>query len=46
MIPGEIIISDSVFQELDNKDGFNRNENLILKGKTKAVKNWKFTHSI
>ena len=44
--PGEIIISDSVFQELDNKDGFNRNENLILKGKTKAVKNWKFTHSI
>ena len=42
--PGEIIISDSVYNSLKNKNGFNRNDDLILKGKTKPVKNWKFIY--
>ena len=40
--PGEIIISDSVYNSLKNKNGFNPNDDLILKGKTKPVKNWKY----
>ena len=42
--PGEIIISDSVYNSMKNKNGFNRNDDLILKGKTKPVKNWKFIY--
>ena len=42
--PGEIIISDSVYNSLKNKNGFNPNDDLILKGKTKPVKNWKYKY--
>ena len=42
--PGEIIISDSVYNSLKNKNGFNNNDDLILKGKAKPVKNWKYKH--
>ena len=42
--PGEIIISDSVYNSLKNKNGFNTNDDLILKGKTKPVKNWKYKY--
>ncbi len=42
--PGEIIISDSVYNSLKNKNGFNPNDDLILKGKTKPVKNWKYIY--
>ena len=42
--PGEIIISDSVYKELKEEHQFILNEELILKGKRKPVKNWKFTH--
>ena len=44
--PGEIIISDSVYKELKEEHQFILNEELILKGKRKPVKNWKFTHSL
>ena len=42
--PGEIIISESVYNSLKNKNGFNANNDLILKGKTKPVKNWKYMY--
>lgn len=42
--PGEIIISDSVYNSLKNKNEFNNNDDLILKGKAKPVKNWKYKH--
>ena len=44
--PGEIIISDSVYKELKEEHQFISNEDLVLKGKRKPVKNWKFTHSL
>jgi class 3 adenylate cyclase len=43
--PGEIIISDSVHKELKEEHKFILSEDLVLKGKRKPVKNWKFTHS-
>ena len=43
--PGEIIISDSIHKELKAEHKFTLNEDLVLKGKRKPVKNWKFTHS-
>ena len=42
--PGEIIISDSVYKNLDDTIGFSLNEKLSLKGKKQPVKNWKFTY--
>ncbi len=42
--PGEIIISESVYNSLKNKNGFNPNDDLVLKGKTKPVKNWKYKY--
>ena len=42
--PGEIIISDSVYKNLDDTFGFSLNEKLSLKGKKQPVKNWKFTY--
>ena len=42
--PGEIIISDSVYKNLDDSIGFSLNEKLSLKGKKQPVKNWKFTY--
>ena len=42
--PGEIIISDSVYKSLKNKNGFDLSDDLILKGKSKPVKNWKYKH--
>lgn len=42
--PGEIIISNSVYNSLKNKSGFDPNDDLILKGKTKPVKNWKYKY--
>ena len=42
--PGEIIISDSVYKNLDDAIGFSLNEKLSLKGKKQPVKNWKFTY--
>tara|TARA_B100000963_G_scaffold92650_1_gene79768 strand:+ start:9769 stop:11724 length:1956 start_codon:yes stop_codon:yes gene_type:complete len=42
--PGEIIISDSVYKNLDNTIGFSLNEKLSLKGKKQPVKSWKFTY--
>lgn len=42
--PGEIIISNAVYDQLDQKEGFIKNEELILKGKKKPVENWKFNH--
>jgi adenylate cyclase len=42
--PGEIIISDSVHKKLKEEHKFIFNEDLILKGKRKPVKNWKFIH--
>ena len=44
--PGEIIISNTVYHELEDKNGFSENIDLILKGKSKPVKNWKFSYSI
>ena len=44
--PGEIIISESVHNELKGEHKFIVNEDLTLKGKRNPVKNWKFTHSI
>ena len=38
--PGEIIISDSVYNKLTNSQGFNLNKPLSLKGKSKPIKNW------
>ena len=42
--PGEIIISDSVYKNLDDNKGFSINEELLLKGKKQPVKNWKFSY--
>ena len=42
--PGEIIISDSVYKNLDDNKGFSINEVLLLKGKKQPVKNWKFSY--
>ena len=42
--PGEIIISDIVYKNLDDTIGFSLNEKLSLKGKKQPVKNWKFTY--
>ena len=42
--PGEIIISESVHNELKGEHKFIVNEDLTLKGKRNPVKNWKFTH--
>ena len=44
--PGEIIISDSVYKNLDDNQGFSINEELSLKGKKQPVKNWKFTFQL
>ena len=38
--PGEIIISNSVYNKLTNSSGFNLNQPLNLKGKSKPIKNW------
>ena len=38
--PGEIIISNSVHNKLTNSQGFNLNDPLSLKGKSKPIKNW------
>ncbi len=38
--PGEIIISDSVYNKLNTSSGFNLNKPLNLKGKSKPIKNW------
>ena len=44
--PGEIIISDSVYKNLNDNKGFSINEELLLKGKKQPVKNWKFTYKL
>ena len=44
--PGEIIISDSVYKNLNDNEGFSINEELLLKGKKQPVKNWKFTYKL
>ena len=41
----EVIISESVFEKLEEKQGFIKNQDLKVKGKSNAIKNWKFTHS-
>ena len=38
--PGEIIISNSVYNKLTNSSGFDLNKPLNLKGKSKPIKNW------
>ena len=44
--PGEIIISDNLYKNLDDNKGFSINEELLLKGKKQPVKNWKFTYQL
>jgi PAS domain S-box-containing protein len=40
--PGQIVISKSVFESLDDKTGFKSMNPIELKGKSKKVKNWIF----
>ena len=40
--PGQIVISKSVFESLDDKSGFKSMNPIELKGKSKKVQNWIF----
>jgi PAS domain S-box-containing protein len=40
--PGQIVISKSVFESLDDKSGFKIMNPIVLKGKSKKVQNWIF----
>tara|TARA_B100000963_G_scaffold295177_1_gene266016 strand:+ start:1221 stop:3188 length:1968 start_codon:yes stop_codon:yes gene_type:complete len=44
--PGEIIISNSVYNFLDNKSKFVKAEPLSVKGKSKPIDNWVYKHKI
>ncbi len=42
---GEIIISDSVYENLKNEEAFKSCKPIILKGKSKPIKNWSFNNN-
>ena len=44
--PGQIVISKSVFESLDDKSGFKSMNPIELKGKSKKVQNWIFDAKI
>ena len=44
--PGEIIISNSVYNFLDDKSKFIKSVPLSVKGKSKPIDNWLYKHKI
>ena len=42
--PGEIIISNSVYNSLDDKSKFIKSVPLSVKGKSKPIDNWLYNH--